>query len=76
VSVLDENVFESQRTRLRRWRIHLSQIGRNIARKGMHDDEIVTLLRTLRRPTFVSRDRDFFDKPLCSDSFCLVYLDV
>lgn len=74
--VLDENVFECQRARLRRWRTHLVQIGRDIARQGMQDDEIIPLLRRLRRPTFVSRDRDFFDKSLCSDSFCLVYLDV
>ena len=40
------------------------------------DDEIIPLLRTLRRPTFISRDRDFFDKTLCSDRMCLVYFDV
>ena len=74
--VLDENVFESQRAQLRAWRIHLCQIGRDAGRKGMHDDEIIPLLRTMRRPTFVTRDRDFFDKSLCNDRFCLVYLDI
>ena len=74
--VLDENILESQRSQLRRWRIHFSQIGHEIARKGIHDDDIITLLRRLRRPTIVSWDRDFFDRTWCSDHFCLVYLDV
>jgi hypothetical protein len=76
VLVLDENVFESQRYELLRRRLHLCQIGRDIGRKGMKDDEIIPLLRTLRRPTFISRDRDFFDKTLCSDRMCLVYANV
>jgi hypothetical protein len=76
VIVLDENVFESQWTQLRRWRIHLYQIGRDAGRKGMADEEIITLLRRLHRPSFVSRDRDFFDKTLGGGSFCLLYLDI
>ena len=74
--VLDENVFESQHAQLRRRRFHLCQIGRDIGRKGMKDDEIIPLLRSVRRPTFVSRDSDFFEKTLCNDRMCLVYLDV
>ncbi len=73
---MDENVFESQRTQLLRRRMHLCQIGRDLGRKGMKDDEIITLLRTLRRPTFITRDRDFFDRTLCSDKMCLVYFDI
>ncbi|MBI3407603.1 MAG: hypothetical protein HY040_04515 [Planctomycetes bacterium] len=42
----------------------------------MQDDQIVVLLRTLRRPSFFSRDRDFFKKSLCSDQYSIVYLDV
>jgi len=76
VIVLDENVFESQRLQLRSWRVHLCQIGHDLGRKGMQDDEIVTLLRTLRRPSFFSRDRDFFKKTLCNGHYCLAYLDV
>ena len=74
--MLDENVFESQRARLRAWRIHLYQIGRDAGRKGMHDDEIIPLPRKIRRPTFISRDRDFFSKKLASDDYSLVFLDV
>lgn len=74
--VLDENVFDSQRLRLRQWRIRLCQIGRDIGRKGMQDDEIIPLLRKLRRPSLVSRDSDFFKKSLCNDRICLLYLAV
>jgi len=76
VIVLDENVFESQSAQLRSWRIHRCQIGVDVGRKGMQDDEILTLLRSMRRPTFISRDRDFFSKRLSSVSYCLVFLDV
>lgn len=74
--VLDENVFESQRIQLVRWRIHHCQIGRDVARKGMLDDEIIPLLRRLRRPTFVTRDNYFFHKHLCNDRYCLAFCDV
>jgi hypothetical protein len=42
----------------------------------MHDDEIIIVLRRQRRPTFFSRDRDFFQKSLSSDNYCLIHLDV
>ena len=74
--VLDENILESQRAELHRRRIHLCQIGHDIARKGIQDHEIIPLLRRLRRPTFVTRDGDFFDKNLCSDKYSLVFLEV
>jgi len=76
VIVLDENVFESQWAQLRQQRIRPCQIGRDVGRKGMKDDEIIPLLRNLRHPTFVSRDRNFFDRTLCNDRVCLVFLDV
>ena len=74
--VLDENVFESQCLQLRSWRVHLCQIGYDLGRKGMADDEIMALLGTVRRPSFFTRDRDFFKKTLCRDKLCLAFLDV
>jgi hypothetical protein len=76
VIALDENVLESQRVELHQRHAGLRQIGDNVGCKGMQDDEILTLLRRLARPTFFTRDRHFFDKTLCSGSFCLAYLDV
>ena len=74
--VLDENVFESQRLELMGRYAGLCQIGVDVGRKGMQDDEIITLLRRLRHPSFFSRDPDFFKKSLSSDHYCLAFLDV
>lgn len=74
--VLDENVPDDQRSRLRRWRIRVCKVGVDVARRGMQDSEILPLLRTLRRPTFISSDRDFFARRLCGDAYCLVHMDV
>jgi hypothetical protein len=73
---LDENVYEDQRAKLRQWGVHLVHIGHDVGRQGMQDGVIIPFLRSMRRPTFVSRDADFFDKSLCSDGYCLMWLDV
>jgi hypothetical protein len=52
------------------------QIGVNIGRKGMLDEEIVPLLLRQRHPTFFTRDDDFFARELCHANYCLVYLNV
>lgn len=74
--VLDENIPESQRLLLRSWRIRARQIGAEVGRAGMSDDEIIPLLHTLNRPTFFTRDRDFLKPWLCHPAYCIVYLDV
>ena len=38
--------------------------------------EIIPLLHTLRRPTFFTRDHDFYKADLCHRGYCLVFLDV
>lgn len=45
MNVLDENIVESQRQLLRSWRIRVRQIGHEIGRAGMQDEEIVPFLR-------------------------------
>jgi len=42
----------------------------------MQDDEIIALLQQLRRPTFFTRDEDFFDRRLCHAGYSLVYMAV
>ena len=61
---------------LRGWRIRARQIGSDVGRAGMGDDEIIPLLHALDHPTFFTRDRDFLQPWLCHPSYCLVYLDV
>ena len=64
MNILDENIMESQRQLLRRWRIAVRQIGEDVARKGIKDDEILPLLHQLTRPTFFTRDLDFYAREL------------
>ena len=76
MNILDENVPESQHALLRSWRVALRQIGRNVGRMGMKDEEIIPLLHQLSRPTFFTLDGDSYDPRLCHAGYCLVHLDV
>ncbi len=76
MNVLDENVPESQRLLLRRARLPVRQIGREIGRQGMKDSEIIALLHRSYRPTFFTLDGDFYARRLRHAAYCLVHLDV
>jgi hypothetical protein len=76
VIILDENFPESQRQLLKAWRIPIRQIGVEISRKGIQDDEIIPLLLNLRQPTFFTLDNDFYSRRLCHARYCLVCADV
>lgn len=76
MNLLDENIPRNQRELLISWRFSINQIGYDTGRKGIQDDEIILLLHQLRRPTFFTRDSDFFVRKLCHQRYCLVYMDV
>lgn len=76
MNVLDENIPASQRQLLENWRIRPRQIGFNIERRGLQDAEIIVFLQQLRRPTFFTRDDDFYDKQLVHAKYALVYLAI
>ncbi len=76
MNILDENIPRNQRELLISWRVPIRQIGYDAGRKGIQDDEIIPLLHQLRRPTFFTRDSDFFDRRLCHQRYCLVHLDI
>jgi hypothetical protein len=76
VNVLDEHVPAEQRELLKSWRIAVRQIGRDLGRPGMQDDQIIVLLRRLRLPTFFTLDSDFYQRGLCHERYCLVSMDV
>ena len=42
----------------------------------MQDEEIISFLLSLRRPTLLTLDRDFYQSGLCHARYSLVYLDV
>jgi hypothetical protein len=76
MNILDENIPASQRQLLLGRRVRVQQIGCDLGRKGMQDDEIIPFLIEQRRPTFFTRDDDFFDRGLCHARYGLVYLAV
>ena len=76
MNLLDENVRDDQRALLRQWRIPFRQVGKELARAGIHDDNLLPLLHRLKRPTFFTQDKDFFKRELCHRAYCLVWLDV
>jgi hypothetical protein len=76
VNVLDENILESQRQLLRSWRIPVRQIGVDIGKKGMSDEQILPFLLTLTHPTLFTRDLGFADQEFCHYGRCIVVLAV
>jgi hypothetical protein len=74
--ILDENFPESQRQLLRGWRISIRQIGYEVGRSGMQDEEIIPFLLQRQRVTFFTLDQGFYKPYLCHARYCLVYLDV
>ena len=76
MNILDENISKSQRQRLRSWRIPVRQIGHDIARKGLQDEEILPFLHHLRQPIFFTRDLGFYRREVCHRRYGLVCLAV
>jgi len=60
VIVLDENIVDGQRLLLEGWNVTARQVGLDVGRKGLKDEEIVVLLCRLRQPTFFTRDLGFY----------------
>jgi hypothetical protein len=76
VNILDENIPRPQRELLEGWRIPVKQIGFNVGRRGIQDDEIIPFLIRQRRSTFFTRDDDFYSRRLCHVGYGIVYLAV
>jgi hypothetical protein len=74
--IIDENFPESQRQLLLSWRINIRQIGIEVGREGLQDDEIISLLIKYKNPTFFSLDLDFYNRKLCHTKYCLAFLDL
>lgn len=74
--ILDENILEGQRLLLQAWRLAARQIGLDIGRKGLKDEEIIVLLKRQRNATFFTRDGDFFDPRLRHSGYCIVVAGV
>ena len=62
MNILDENILKNQRQLLESWGIPVRQIGFNVGRRGLQDDEIIPFLVQQHRPTFFTRDEDFYKR--------------
>lgn len=76
MNLLDENFPKDQLPLLKEWRIPFRLIGRDIARLGVKDPDIIPLLHQHRGVTFFTLDWDFFDPSLCHPAYGLAWLDV
>ncbi len=76
MNILDENILNDQRYYLRNWKIHVRQIGHEISRHGIKDEEIIPLLHQLGAVTFFTRDFGFYQRNLCHSRYCLVCLAI
>jgi hypothetical protein len=74
--LVDENILDGQRLLLEAWGIPVRQIGVDLGRKGLQDEEIIVLLRKLRKPTFFTRDMGFFRRDLCHRGYAIAILSV
>ena len=74
--VLDENVPESQRRLLRKWRIHFRAVGVNVGKAGTPDADLIPVLHRLARPTFFSLDSHFYRSDWMHSGYCLIWLDL
>ena len=76
MNLLDENIPRLQWEWLRQAGIPVRQIGFEFAYSSIADDSILVLLHRVKRVTFFTQDRDFFQWRLCHRAYCLVKLDV
>jgi hypothetical protein len=74
--IADENVSENEIWRLREAGFAVRVIGQDVAVSSVSDENILPVLRRLKKPTFFTRDRDFWKAALCHASYALVYLDI
>jgi len=54
MNLLDENIRHDQDDFLRKWRTKSRRVGREIARPGIQDPDIIPLLHRLKKPTLAS----------------------
>ena len=76
MNILDENILSDQRHQLQHWRVSVRHVSHDLGRAGIQDDAIIPFLHQLRRPTFFTRDWDFYERCLCHARYCLAFLAV
>jgi len=72
--VVDEHLsYDDVTQALQNW-ITAEQIGVELrGAKGLSDEQIPSLLRRLKRRTFITIDKVFYNRKLCDNVYCLIY---
>lgn len=74
--VVDEHLDHWTVTRvIARW-ISAEQIGFELGRKSLPDDNIRAFLRRLKRRTFITIDRGFYKRQYCDKHYCIIFFDL
>ncbi|MBI4657614.1 MAG: hypothetical protein HY735_01985 [Verrucomicrobia bacterium] len=73
--LIDENVSELEVLRLRNAGIRVRLIGDEVASIGTFDENLLPVLRRLKRPVFFTQDEDFFQFRWLHADYALVWLD-
>lgn len=58
-----------------RW-MSVSQIGFQFGRKSMPDDNIRAILRKIKRRTFITIDKGFYQRKFCDERYCVIFFDM
>ena len=74
---VDEHLAHDEVTiALKHW-ITAEQIGVELSQaRGRSDDSLITLLRSLKRRTFITIDDWFYQRRLCDNAYCIIYFHV
>ncbi len=65
MNLLDENFPDDQRDLLRKFGVSVRQVGHEVGRFGISDEEIIPLVLRFRNATFFTHDRDFSGSRFC-----------
>ena len=74
--VIDENVSELEVLRLRKAGIRVRLIEDEVARTGDTDENLLPILRRLKKPVLFAQDKDFFQFEWFHQDYALIWLDV
>ena len=74
--VVDEHLDYWKVTQaIARW-MSAAQIGFEIGRKSLPDDNIRAILRTIKRRTFITIDKGFYRCEFCDKRYCIVFFNM
>jgi hypothetical protein len=76
LNILDENITRDQADLLRQWGVRFRSISRDLGYQGIGDDNIFPLLLRLKKPTFLTRDEDFFARRFVHARYAVVWFEV